>query len=43
MTHFGPTKYECFDEALSRVKKTGTLMDYQREFKRLANRVVEWP
>ncbi|KAA8544346.1 hypothetical protein F0562_022386 [Nyssa sinensis] len=25
---FGPTKYECFDEALSQVKQIGTLRDY---------------
>ncbi|KAA8524177.1 hypothetical protein F0562_010393 [Nyssa sinensis] len=43
MTRFGPTEYECFDEALSRVKQTGTLRDYQREFERLANRVAGWP
>ncbi|XP_022875701.1 uncharacterized protein LOC111394166 [Olea europaea var. sylvestris] len=42
MTRFGPTEYECFDEALSRVKQTGTLRDYQCEFERLANR-VDWP
>ncbi|KAA8538949.1 hypothetical protein F0562_025641 [Nyssa sinensis] len=43
MTRFGPTEYKCFDEALSQVKKIGTLRDYQREFERLANRVVGWP
>lgn len=42
MTRFGPTKYECFDEALSRVKQTGSLKDYQRKFERIANR-VDWP
>lgn len=35
--------YECFIEALLWVKQTSTLRDYQREFKRLANRVVKWP
>jgi hypothetical protein len=35
--------YKCFDEALFRVKQTSTLRDYQHEFKRLANMVVEWP
>ncbi|XP_038986462.1 uncharacterized protein LOC120111962 [Phoenix dactylifera] len=40
---FGPTEFESFDEALSRVKQTGTLRDYQRDFERLANKVVGWP
>lgn len=43
MIRFGPTEYECFDEALSRVRQTGTLRDYQRDFERLVNRVVGWP
>lgn len=43
IARFGPTGYECFDEALSRVKQTGTLRDYQREFEKLATRVIGWP
>ncbi|KAH9792830.1 hypothetical protein KPL71_004301 [Citrus sinensis] len=39
---FGPTDCEDFDEALSRVKQTGTLRDYQKEFERLGNRVQGW-
>ncbi|KAH9783665.1 hypothetical protein KPL71_009410 [Citrus sinensis] len=35
---FGPTESEDFDEALSRVKQTGSLREYQKEFKRLGNR-----
>lgn len=36
---FGPTEWEDFDEALSRVKQTGSLRDYHNEFKRLGNKV----
>lgn len=36
---FGPKECEDFDEALSRVKQTGSLREYHREFKRLGNRV----
>lgn len=32
---FGPTGCEDFDEALSKVKQTGTLREYQKEFERL--------
>ena len=39
---FGPPDSEDFDEALSRVRQTGTLRDYQREFERLGNRVRGW-
>ena len=39
---FGPIDCEDFDEALSRVKQTGTLRDYQKEFERLGNRVQGW-
>ena len=39
---FGPTDCEDFDEALSRVKQTDTLRDYQKEFERLGNRVQGW-
>ena len=36
---FGPTDCEDFDEALSQVKQTGTLREYQKEFEKLGNRV----
>ncbi|KAE8698902.1 hypothetical protein F3Y22_tig00110597pilonHSYRG01052 [Hibiscus syriacus] len=39
---FGPPDSEDFDEELSRVRQTGTLQDYQREFERLGNRVRGW-
>lgn len=39
---FGPTECEDFDEVLSRVKQTGSLRDYQKEFERLGNRVQGW-
>ena len=39
---FGPTECEDFDEALSRVRQSGTLRDYQKEFERLGNRVQGW-
>ncbi|RVX18083.1 putative mitochondrial protein [Vitis vinifera] len=34
--HFGPTKCEDFDEALTKVRQIGSLSDYQKEFERLA-------
>ncbi|KAL8115464.1 hypothetical protein AgCh_022091 [Apium graveolens] len=39
---FGPPECEDFDEALTRVKQTGSLREYQREFERLGNRVHGW-
>lgn len=39
---FGPTECEDFDEALSRVRQTGSLREYQKEFERLGNRVHGW-
>ncbi|XP_024043371.1 uncharacterized protein LOC112100028 [Citrus clementina] len=39
---FGPTECKDYDEALSRVKQTRSLRDYQREFERLGNRVRGW-
>ena len=36
---FGPTEDEDYDEALSKIKQTGSLRDYQREFERLGNKV----
>jgi hypothetical protein len=43
LARFGPTEYEDYDEALSRVKQKGSLREYQKEFEKLANRVVGWP
>jgi hypothetical protein len=44
LARFGPTEYEDYDKALSRVKQKGTLREYQsKEFKKLANRVGRWP
>ncbi|KAE8662834.1 hypothetical protein F3Y22_tig00113124pilonHSYRG00171 [Hibiscus syriacus] len=39
---FGLPDYEDFDEVLSRVRQTGTLRNYQREFERVGNRVRGW-
>ncbi|XP_035545952.1 uncharacterized protein LOC118348436 [Juglans regia] len=39
---FGPSECEDFDEALSRIKQSGSLREYQREFERLGNRVRGW-
>ena len=39
---FGPTDCEDFDEALSRVKQTETLREYQKEFEKLGNHVQWW-
>lgn len=32
-----------YDEALTHIKHTGSLRDYQKEFERLASRVIDWP
>ena len=40
--HFGSTECEDFDEALSKLKQTGYMRDYQNEFERLGNRVQGW-
>lgn len=39
---FGPTAAEDFDEALSKIRQTGSLREYQREFERLQNKVSGW-
>ncbi|KAF5468385.1 hypothetical protein F2P56_012540 [Juglans regia] len=39
---FGPSGCKDFDEALSRIRQTGTLRDYQREFEKLGNKVRGW-
>ncbi|KAF2285202.1 hypothetical protein GH714_039010 [Hevea brasiliensis] len=41
-SRFGPTDCEDFDESLSKIRQTGLLRDYQREFERLGNRVKGW-
>lgn len=43
MARFGPLEYTDYDEALSRITQKGTLREYQTEFKRIANRVCDWP
>lgn len=39
---FGPIDYEDFDEALSKVRQTSSLHDYQKDFERLGNQVQGW-
>ncbi|EEF41763.1 conserved hypothetical protein [Ricinus communis] len=39
---FGRAKGENFDEALSKIRQTGSLRDYQRQFEQLGNRVHGW-
>lgn len=39
---FSPLDGEDFDEALSHIKQSGSLRDYQREFKKLGNRLHGW-
>nr|GEV30827.1 hypothetical protein [Tanacetum cinerariifolium] len=38
--HFGPSKYEDLQGALSKLLQPGTVEDYQWEFKKLMNRVT---
>ncbi|KAL4608000.1 hypothetical protein ACB092_09G215900 [Castanea dentata] len=40
---FGPSDYEDFDEALAKLRQTGTVREYQAQFERIASRVHEWP
>ena len=40
---FGSTEYENFDEALSRLRQTGIVREYQAQFECLANQVQGWP
>ncbi|KAF8407600.1 hypothetical protein HHK36_006734 [Tetracentron sinense] len=40
---FGPSDYEDFDEALSKLRQTGTIREYQMQFEKLENRVEGWP
>lgn len=39
---FGPSEGENFHEALSKIRQTGSLRDYQKEFERLMNKVDNW-
>lgn len=39
---FGPTDCEDFDEVLSKIKQIGFLLNYQKEFERLDNRIQGW-
>jgi hypothetical protein len=39
---FGPTEVEDYDEALTKIQQTDTLLDYRQEFERLTNRVEGW-
>ena len=41
--HFGPSDYEDFDEALTKLQQTGTIREYQTQFERLVARVCHWP
>nr|GEW88537.1 retrotransposon-related protein [Tanacetum cinerariifolium] len=42
-SHFGPSKYEDPQGALSKLLQLGTVEDYQWEFKKLMNRVTDIP
>ncbi|GKB93705.1 ty3-gypsy retrotransposon protein, partial [Tanacetum coccineum] len=42
-SHFGPSKYEDPQGALSKLLQLGTVEDYQREFEKLMNRVTDIP
>ncbi|XP_052203064.1 uncharacterized protein LOC127808530 [Diospyros lotus] len=42
-TRFGPTGFVDYDEVLSKMRQTGSLRDYQREFERVATQVKDWP
>lgn len=39
---FGPNDGENFHEALTQIRQTGSLSDYQEEFERLQNKVQGW-
>ena len=38
-SRFEPTNCEDFDESLSKIQQMGSLLDYQKEFERLGNKV----
>ena len=39
---FGPSDYEDFDEALAKLRQTGTVREYKMQFERLAAWVHNW-
>lgn len=41
-TRFGPIDGEDFDEALCHIQQKGSLLEFQREFEKLQNRVEGW-
>ncbi|CAA0816383.1 Unknown protein, partial [Striga hermonthica] len=43
IVRFGSSEYFDYDEALTRIRQTGSLRDYQKEFERIASRVRDWP
>ncbi|CAA0834159.1 Unknown protein, partial [Striga hermonthica] len=43
ITRFGSSDYFDYDEAFSRIRQTGSLRDYQKEFERITSRVRDWP
>ncbi|KAG6643376.1 hypothetical protein CIPAW_09G207300 [Carya illinoinensis] len=43
LRRFGPTDFEDYDEALSKISQTGSFREYLQEFEKLANRVKGWP
>ncbi|CAA0811244.1 Unknown protein, partial [Striga hermonthica] len=43
LTRFGTSDYHNYNEALTRIRQTGSLREYIREFERLACRVRDWP
>ncbi|CAA0806542.1 Unknown protein, partial [Striga hermonthica] len=43
LTRFRTSDYHNYNEALTRIRLTGSLRDYLKEFERLACRVRGWP
>ncbi|CAA0811081.1 Unknown protein, partial [Striga hermonthica] len=43
LTRFGTSDYRNYNEALARIRQTGNLREYIKEFERLACRVRDWP
>lgn len=41
-TRFGSLDGEDFDEALCHIQQKGSLLEYQREFEKLQNKVAGW-
>jgi hypothetical protein len=42
LIRFGPTEFEDYNEALSKIHQKGTLREYQQEFECQTNRLVGW-